>query len=84
MSGRTRQHPSEIGRPLAVRPQRSHPATPLARVPPDIVFREAERGDGSPGVLFRFLLQISRRVREKTKEDRSAQCDIDVRFILPS
>jgi len=31
-----------------------------------------QRGDGSPGVLFRLPLQIFRRVREKAKEDRAA------------
>ena len=44
----------------------------LRKLFPDVVFREAERGDGSPGVLFRLSLQLFRRVREKAKEDRSA------------
>src|SRR5262245_59165018 len=39
---------------------------------PDVVFREAERGDGSSGVLIRFPLQLFRRMREKAKEDRAA------------
>src|SRR5262249_4063967 len=39
---------------------------------PDVVFREAERGDGSPGILFRLSLQIFRSVRDKAKENRTA------------
>src|SRR5215470_11612907 len=33
-----------------------------------------QRWDGSPDVLFRLSLQFFRGVREKTKEDRAANC----------
>jgi hypothetical protein len=36
----------------------------LRKFLPDVVFREAEFGDGYPGVLFRLRLQILRSVRE--------------------
>src|SRR6266511_3277218 len=36
-----------------------------------------QRRDASPGVLFRLPLQLFRRVREKTKEDRATHCDND-------
>ena len=37
----------------------------LRELLPDVVFREAKRGDGSPGVLFGFPLQLFWGVREK-------------------
>src|SRR5262245_43590525 len=46
----------------------------LRKLLSDVVFREAERGDGSPGVLFSLPLQFFRSVSEKTKEDRAANC----------
>jgi hypothetical protein len=36
----------------------------LRKLLPDVVFRETERGDYSQCVLFRFQLQLLRRVRE--------------------
>jgi hypothetical protein len=50
----------------------------------DVVFREAERGDGSPRIFFRLPLQFFRRMGEKTKEDRSAHCDNDAAHLASS
>src|SRR4030095_10020319 len=44
----------------------------LRELLPYVVFCETERGDGSPGVLFRLPLQFFRRMREKAKEDGAA------------
>jgi len=43
-----------------------------------------QRGDGSPGVFFRFLLRLFRRVREKTNEDHAAYCDRAFFFVSVS
>jgi len=58
---------------------------PLLLLPkpfPDVFFSKAERRDGSPGILFRFPLQLFRRIREKAKENRITNSDNDAAHLV--
>lgn len=52
----------------------SLPALLCRELLPDVVFGETERRNSSSGAIFRFLLQLLRRMGEQTEEEGSAYC----------